>query len=680
MPTTINKHRPSQLKTSRLILSNDQLKIIKALIVQHILFILNSVKGLVIGNRRITIGIRGLGIIGVILIIISSYALFFYFQNQTLGQVKSRLFEEETQRQQASTQQIAEFIGSDLTLVLAFLDGISNSKYLQENQFYGQEIKQLAAEKYGQMSETVDRLFILDAQDVAVVGAGNTTSGINTIAPVGNDLSFRSWVKETRNSSGPVFSEGFEHLGEYRVIITNPVRDRETDQYLGLVGVSIPTVRFFGHYGNVHDINSQFLVAYDSKGTILAVGANQSLVGLDFFGQVVQDFVNHNPVLYEQVVELLKGNSGYAVFDVGRGERLSTFRPIYIAGSPVYFLQVNTPTDTIYSQIDPLITRENQRLALFLAGPTGASAILIVFLLLWNSSLGKEVKRRTRELQESNRLLGVTNERLRERDRMQNEFINIAAHEMRTPIQPILGLSEIILQKLVKIANQLQKEEEESGIAYDRLQDSSRSITRPNSILRSYLSLSVEKLIPMIEIINRNAKRLEKLTNNLLDVTRIENSKSIELKKELFAVDPLIQDCIIDASQHIGKKKLKFSYIPDDNNQQVTIKADRTRIAQVLMNLLDNSINSSQDGVISVKATIDAGANTITIMVKDAGSGIHPDITPRLFSKFATTSEKGTGLGLYISKKIVEAHGGKIWAENNKDEDGATFAFTIPLL
>jgi signal transduction histidine kinase len=263
---------------------------------------------------------------------------------------------------------------------------------------------------------------------------------------------------------------------------------------------------------------------------------------------------------------------------------------------------------------------------------------------------------------------------------MQNEFINIAAHEMRTPIQPILGLSEIILQKLLKIANQLQKEEEESGITYDRLQDSSRSITRPNSILRSYLSLSVEKLIPMVEIINRNAKRLEKLTNNLLDVTRIENSKTIELKKELFAVDPLIQDCIIDASQHIGKKKLKFSYIPDDNNQQVTIKADRTRIAQVLMNLLDNSINSSQDGVISVKVTIDADANTITIMVKDPGSGIHPDITPRLFSKFATTSEKGTGLGLYISKKIVEAHGGKIWAENNKDEDGATFAFTIPLL
>jgi signal transduction histidine kinase len=303
---------------------------------------------------------------------------------------------------------------------------------------------------------------------------------------------------------------------------------------------------------------------------------------------------------------------------------------------------------------------------------------LIIFLLLWNSSLGKEVKKRTRELQESNRLLGVTNEQLRERDRMQNEFINIAAHEMRTPIQPILGLSDIMLQRILNIAKQLQSGEEEE-VVYEQLQDSSSVPTRSNSIFRSSLSLSVEKIIPMVEIINRNAKRLEKLTNNLLDVTRIENNKSLELSKELFAIDSLIRDCIIDASQHIGKKNLKFSYVSADDNQRVIIKADRTRIAQVLMNLLDNSINSSQEGIISVTTTIDPDANSITVSVKDAGSGINPNIIPRLFSKFATASERGTGLGLYISKKIIEAHGGKIWAENNKDGKGATFAFSIPL-
>ena len=632
------------------------------------------------GIIRNRLGIRGFGILAVILIIISSYTLFFYFQNETHDQLNSQLFEEQKDRQQGSTQQIANHMGSDLTLILSILDGISNSKYLQDGQFYDQEIQQLATEKYAQMSDRVDSLFVLNNEDIVVGGAGNLTGGRNTIAPVGNDLSFRPWVRETHDTSKPVFSEGFEHLGEYRVIITNPVIDRETKQYLGLVGVSIPTVRFFEHYGNVYDINTQFLVALDKKGTLLAAGADQSLVGLDFFGETTQNFVNHNPTLNRITEELLQGTAGYGIYNYGKGERLTTYQPIYVAGNPAYFLQVVTPTDTIYSQIGPILSEESGKLALLLAGPTGASAILIIFLVLWNSSLGKEVKKRTKELQETNRLLGVTNEQLRERDRMQNEFINIAAHEMRTPIQPILGLSEIILQKLLNIAKQLQNEEEDA-IVYEQLQDSSRISNRPNSIFRSSLSLSVEKIIPMVEIISRNAKRLEKLTNNLLDVTRIENSKSLELSKEIFPIDSVIRDCIIDAGQRIGKKPIKFSYVSADEDQQqvTTIKADRTRIAQVLMNLLDNSINSSQEGVISVKRTIDRDANTMTLSVKDAGSGINPDITPRLFSKFATASEKGTGLGLYISKKIVEAHGGKIWAENNKGEEGATFAFTIPM-
>lgn len=629
--------------------------------------------------RRIRLGIRGFGILAVILIIISSYALFFYFQRETQDQLKSQLFDDQKERQLGATQQIADHMGSDLTLFQSILDGISNSKYLQEGQLYDQEIRQLATEKYAQMSESVDSLFILNNEDIVVSVAGNLSGGRNTIAPVGNDLSFRPWVRETHDTFKPVFSEGFEHLGEYRVIITDPVIDRETKQYLGLVGVSIPTVRFFEDYGNVYDINSQFLVAYDKKGTILAVGANPSLVGLDYFGETNQNFINHNPTLNKHIVELLQGNTGEVVFDTGRGERLSTSQLINVAGSPTYFLQVVTPTQTIYSEIDPILSRESQRFGLFLAGPTGASAILIIFLLLWNSSLGKEVKKRTRELQESNRLLGVTNEQLRERDRMQSEFINIAAHEMRTPIQPILGLSDIILQRILNIAKQLQRGEE-GEVVYEQLDDSSSVPTRSNSIFRSSLSLSVEKIIPMVEIISRNAKRLEKLTNNLLDVTRMENNKSIDLSKELFAIESVIRDCIIDASQHIGKKNLKFSYVPAHDNQEVIIKADKIRIAQVLTNLLDNSINSSQEGIISVTTTIDPDTNSITVNVKDAGSGINPNIIPRLFSKFATASERGTGLGLYISKKIIDAHGGKMWAENNKDGKGATFGFTLPLL
>ncbi|MDQ3977307.1 MAG: hypothetical protein M3264_12350, partial [Thermoproteota archaeon] len=160
--------------------------------------------------RRIRLGIREFGILAVILIIISSYALFFYFQRQTQEQLNSQLFEEQKERQLGSTQQIADHMGSDLTIILSILDGISNSKYLQEGQLYGQEIRQLATEKYAQMSGRVDSLFILNNEDIVVGGAGNLSGGRNTIAPVGNDLSFRPWVRETRDTFGPVFSEGFE--------------------------------------------------------------------------------------------------------------------------------------------------------------------------------------------------------------------------------------------------------------------------------------------------------------------------------------------------------------------------------------------------------------------------------------------------------------------------------------
>jgi signal transduction histidine kinase len=628
--------------------------------------------------RRIRLSIRGFGILAVILIIISSYALFFYFQREIQEQVKLQLFEDRAERQLGSTQQIAAHMGSDLTVVLSILDGISNSKYLQEGQFYGQDIRQLATEKYAQMSKTVDRLFILNNEDIVSVEASNSSAASGSLAPIGNDLSFRPWVREARDTFKPVFSQGFEHLGEYRVIITNPVIDRETKQYLGLVGVSIPTVPFFEHYGNVHDINSEFLVALDKKSTLLAVGADENLVGLDFFGETTQDFINHNPTLNKITVELLQGKAGSAVYDYGRGERLTTYQPIYVADKPTYFLQTVTPTATIYSQIDPILLKESEKLALFLAGPIGASAILIIFLLFWNSSLQKEVKKRTRDLQESNRLLGVTNEQLKERERMQEEFINIAAHEMRTPIQPILGLSEVIRERILNLAKQLQKWEKE--IVYKQLQDATTIPTRSDSIYRSSSSLSpsIEKIVPMVDVINRNAKRLEKLTSNLLDVSRIENNKSLELSKEKFDLRQKIRNVIYDINSSQDEKADALEIIYDAPDEPIMIEADKTRIFEVVSNLLRNAIKFTDSGTITITSRVE-GSNAM-VSIKDTGRSIDPELMPRLFTKFATKSETGTGLGLYLSKKIIEAHGGRIWAENNKDGKGATFAFTLPLL
>jgi signal transduction histidine kinase/CheY-like chemotaxis protein len=231
-------------------------------------------------------------------------------------------------------------------------------------------------------------------------------------------------------------------------------------------------------------------------------------------------------------------------------------------------------------------------------------------------------------------------ERLQERDKIQNEFISIAAHELRTPIQPILGLSEILLCKKGNI-----KQNKE-----------------------------------LLNVIIRNAKRLSKLTENILDATKIE-SQSLKVNKQYFRLNDLITNALADhkkEEENNKQRKIKLAY--STNNDNIIVKADAERLTQVVWNLLSNAIKFTRKGEISVNVERDDTAQQIIVSVSDTGQGIDPEIMPRLFTKFATKSIVGTGLGLYISKRIIEAHGGKMWAENNSDGIGATFSFTLPLV
>jgi two-component system sensor histidine kinase VicK len=175
-------------------------------------------------------------------------------------------------------------------------------------------------------------------------------------------------------------------------------------------------------------------------------------------------------------------------------------------------------------------------------------------------------------------------EQLKTHDKMQKEFINIASHEMKTPTQAIIGYADLIHKH-------------------------------------------PEKREDMMQSISRNAIRLQRLTNDALDVTRID-SHTLNLHKEQFDISDLIENIVQDYLGHIEKEnqnvKLFYNFMHDMNETL-------------------------------------------------------PEIIPRLFTKFATRSFSGTGLGLYISKNIVEAHGGKMWAENNPQGEGATFTFTLPL-
>ncbi len=226
-------------------------------------------------------------------------------------------------------------------------------------------------------------------------------------------------------------------------------------------------------------------------------------------------------------------------------------------------------------------------------------------------------------------------EKLKEHDKMQKEFINIAAHELRTPAQSILGYAEILEMK----------------------SEISRQLVNP--ILRS-------------------AIRLQRLTGDILDVTRIE-SQTLRLNKEEFNLNELISNVIKDCKSQIDSEKIKLVYEQRTANN-IIVSADKNRLNQVISNLISNSIKFTQGEwrTISITTKKEQDSKAITIRVKDTGKGIDPEIIPRLFTKFATKSDTGTGLGLFISKSIVEAHGGRIWAENNKDRKGATFYFSLP--
>ncbi len=237
-------------------------------------------------------------------------------------------------------------------------------------------------------------------------------------------------------------------------------------------------------------------------------------------------------------------------------------------------------------------------------------------------------------------------EKMKASDRMKSEFINIAAHEIRTPVQPILGRAEIL------------KEEIESG-NYD-----------------------MESVREAVEMIIRNSQRLHRLTEDLLTVSRIERNVLI-LNRHDFDLNSVIDNAINDIKNQLQiiTKDITILYQP---KEKIIVNADKDKITQVIHNLLNNAIKFTDRGTVTIMVEKENKDGSTLFKIRDTGIGIDASLFPRLFQIFATNTigtsfnQSGSGVGLYISKNIIEAHGGRIWAENNEDGKGATFTFMLP--
>ena len=471
----------------------------------------------------------------------------------------------------------------------------------------------------------------------------------------GFDLSYRPYFTVPRDTLTPYYSSLIESNDKIpRLYISYPILSKQgqeykntnngskTNAFQGTIVAAVNAITL----GSI--LKSQLLPQFnstvslvDNKGIILYAD-NPAFVGKYIFGKEFQSTISSLlPVssrvsLNKLVNTSLKESDIGGMGDIYAQGKINTlaFEPITLQGKHFLTIYISAPHNLASKVAIAIAQQKNLNTIIIIA--IGIVALGAAFLVLnWNKKLEGTVNARTAELRRAN-------EQLKNHDQMQKEFINVAAHELRTPIQPVLALSDILRSKI--------KDKEQ---------------------------------VELLDVILRNVKRLQRLSHVILDVTMIE-SHSLKLNKHAIDLNDLIVNIIQDHQNVIQKSdgKVKLQYETEakgKEGKQIFVEADKERITQVIWNLLTNAMKFTKDGTITVSTRVTG--REIIVTVKDTGEGIDPKIQPRLFSKFATSSIQGTGLGLYISKSIVEAHGGSMWAENKSDRrGGATFHFSLPVI
>ena len=462
------------------------------------------------------------------------------------------------------------------------------------------------------------------------------------------------YFKKAKDTLAPVYSNKLKLTdGRSGILIIYPIIDTQNrtinknktnEEFKGavLAGISSDTLTQFLE-NQLSPLTSANLSLVDSSGKMMLTGIPKLFDANVFdkkFNLLPRGSVADNKK-GQTIIDVIR----HAIINprTGSADIESDGKSLTIAYSPViskgihYFTVILTLPHTLASTLDDLIVQQRNFAIVAMVIIVLSSLGIFFVLTYWNKGLRKVAYIQTKELEETTRKLTY-------HDKLQKEFIDIAAHEFRTPIQSVLGYSEMIHANLKNFDQYFEK-------------------------------------------IIRNARRLEKLTEDILDVSRIEG-RNLQLSKLNFDLNQTIERVIEDHQKEALDKGVKIIFEVKKQIRTI-IYADEARLQQVINNLLSNAISFTKNGTVTVtvyKAEVESDAEndeankeSIVVEVKDTGTGISAEMLPRLFEKFATRSVSGTGLGLYISKSIVDNHGGKLWANNNRDEKGATFTFTIPI-
>jgi signal transduction histidine kinase len=591
--------------------------------------------------------------VGVALSVVS-----YQYSSFTAGEISKIASQDVTSNAKIQTYDLSRNLVHGIDSITTNLKILVNTPTIQNNRTDMAQI--LLDTAQNSTSKLTNAYYLLDKDGLLLTWSNRN----DTKYPMGTkmDLSYREYFVMPRDKHSAYYSSVVESSDNIpRLYISFPILDNQKKDinggvlnggsrtFKGVV-VAVIDIRTLGKFLQ-NEISPEFAsnVGLMDKNGVILYARNQSLIGKDYLGKDFQSVIPSE--IKEQYNAILKRsleNKANAE-DVTIDNEMTTisYRPILIEGKNLWTLFISSP-HRLASNVGNVIEQQKNFSTLMVI-IIGAIAVGIAFLILsWNRRLETAVNGRTAELKkvndsliESNKLLAAANDQLKVHDKMQKEFINIAAHELRTPIMPILGEAEFIEHQFNNTRKTVEIEKEQ------------------------------------LSLIIRNAKRLDRLASDILDVSKIE-SQSLKLNKERFNLKEVLSAAVQDLRDHIAKNignnpSLQVLYKADD----IIVSADKERISQVISNILNNALKFTEEGYISIST--ERKGKDVIITVKDTGVGIDSEILPRLFSKFTTKSEKGTGLGLYISKNIVERHGGKIWAANNADGKGATFIFSIPI-